>query len=327
MPFRNILCVLVMCIATLLVPTITFGQAYGQITTEKLDLRSNPLISSPVIGQINKNEEVEIVAVAGEDWFEIITSKGERAFISVADVAIVEADGLVAGSGVRLRDYPSVSNSKILDTLYSTDAIIIEYIVGDWCKVLTKGKEGFVSKEFIQSPFMNKLSVKQISDVERIVQKPIQSATGESPTWNNNSQKEPENVAPEKDPIKVGTGRLGKKVVQDAMQFVGGRYVYGGNDLYTGVDCSGFTQQIMKRHGVNISRSSSSQYANDGYAIKQNEIEQGDLVFYGYNGVISHVAIYIGNGQVIHSGTKETGIMISSISNIGKPYIGAKRVL
>ena len=116
-------------------------------------------------------------------------------------------------------------------------------------------------------------------------------------------------------------------IIQDAKQFLGNPYVYGGNSLTNGVDCSGFTQQMMKRHGISISRTSSSQYANDGYKVSRDELRKGDLVFFGYNGSISHVGIYIGNGQMIHSGTSSTGITISSLEGAGKPYIGAKRVL
>ncbi len=83
----------------------------------------------------------------------------------------------------------------------------------------------------------------------------------------------------------------------------------------------------MKRHGISISRTSSSQYTNDGYKVSRDELRKGDLVFFGYNGSISHVGIYIGNGQMIHSGTSSTGITISSLEGVGKPYIGAKRVL
>ncbi|MEG0388189.1 MAG: C40 family peptidase, partial [Niameybacter sp.] len=126
----------------------------------------------------------------------------------------------------------------------------------------------------------------------------------------------------------VASGKsLGEAIVEDAQQFVGNPYVYGGNSLTSGVDCSGFTQQIMNRHGISISRTSRSQYDNDGYQVSRGELQRGDLVFFGYNGSISHVAIYIGDGKIIHSNNSSTGIIISSFDGPGKPYIGAKRVI
>lgn len=117
----------------------------------------------------------------------------------------------------------------------------------------------------------------------------------------------------------------GEEVVSYAKQFLGGRYVYGGNNLATGVDCSGFAQQIMKHFGISIERSSRSQYACNGYAVRQSEIQPGDLVFYG-NGSVNHVAIYAGNGQIIHASTESTGIIMSNLY-YGKPIIGIKRVI
>lgn len=119
----------------------------------------------------------------------------------------------------------------------------------------------------------------------------------------------------------------GEEVVVYAKRFLGGRYVYGGNSLTNGVDCSGFTQQIMKKFGVNIQRSSRMQYAYNGYKVSKNNILPGDLVFYGSNGrTVDHVAIYAGNGQIIHANSAKTGIKMSRL-NYGKPIIGIKRVL
>ena len=119
---------------------------------------------------------------------------------------------------------------------------------------------------------------------------------------------------------------LGDEIVAYAKQFLGNPYVYGGNSLTKGVDCSGFVQQVMKNFGISVQRSSRSQYASDGYKVTKAEIQPGDLVFYGYNGNIDHVAIYIGGDQIIHASTPKTGICISKLS-YGKPIIGIKRVI
>lgn len=104
-----------------------------------------------------------------------------------------------------------------------------------------------------------------------------------------------------------------RQVVDYALQFVGGRYVYGGVNPSTGVDCSGFTRYVLKyAAGVNLSHSSKSQ-AGEGRIISYEEARPGDLVFYGKNGSINHVALYMGDGRVVHASTEKTGIIITNV--------------
>ena len=92
-------------------------------------------------------------------------------------------------------------------------------------------------------------------------------------------------------------------IVNYALQFVGGRYAYGGSDPRTGVDCSGFTRYVMQHAaGLTINRSSGGQ-ASQGKAVSADQMRPGDLIFYGSGSSINHVAMYIGNGQVVHSST------------------------
>lgn len=92
---------------------------------------------------------------------------------------------------------------------------------------------------------------------------------------------------------------LGSKIVSSAKNYVGRlSYVYGGTSLSTGADCSGFVQSIYRIYGVSVPRTSSSQAAN-GKSISRSNLRLGDLVFYG-SGTINHVAIYIGDGKIVH---------------------------
>lgn len=119
---------------------------------------------------------------------------------------------------------------------------------------------------------------------------------------------------------------VGEAVIGYAKQFLGNPYVYGGNSLTKGADCSGFVQQVFKNFSIRLERSSRSQYASDGYKVSKNDLLPGDLVFYGYNGHIDHVAIYAGNGEIIHASTPKTGITMGELY-YGKPIIGTKRVI
>lgn len=105
----------------------------------------------------------------------------------------------------------------------------------------------------------------------------------------------------------------GEAVAQYALQFEGNPYVYGGNDLYNGVDCSGFTKLIYQKFGISINRIADAQRRNGIQVTGGIEnAKPGDLVFYGDNGYASHVALYIGNGKVIHASAPGVGIIIST---------------
>ncbi len=96
-----------------------------------------------------------------------------------------------------------------------------------------------------------------------------------------------------------------------ALQFVGNPYVWGGTSLTRGADCSGFVLSIYAKYGYTLPHYSGSQ-AKCGTRIKMSEAQPGDLIFYGNGSTISHVAIYIGNGQIVHASNRRDGIKVSS---------------
>ena len=100
------------------------------------------------------------------------------------------------------------------------------------------------------------------------------------------------------------------QIVEFGKQFIGRPYVWGGMSP-AGFDCSGFTSYVMKHAaGVHLSHSSRAQ-ANEGHRISIEEMRPGDLICYGKGKSINHVAMYIGDGQVVHASTERTGVKIS----------------
>ena len=116
----------------------------------------------------------------------------------------------------------------------------------------------------------------------------------------------------------------GTNLVNYAKNFIGLRYVHAGDSLATGTDCSGFTRLIYKEFGISLGRTVSSQLYSGSY-VSRDDLQPGDLVFYSYGSVASHVAIYMGNGLIIHQSTPKDGVKISSV-NIMR-YITARRVI
>ena len=108
-----------------------------------------------------------------------------------------------------------------------------------------------------------------------------------------------------------GVTDIQMEICEYARQFVGNPYRWGGTSLTKGADCSGFTMAVYANYGVSLPHSSSAQ-ANCGERIDISEVQPGDLVFYGGKS-IHHVAMYIGNGQVVHAQSSDTGIVVSSM--------------
>ncbi|MHB8131579.1 MAG: C40 family peptidase [Mobilitalea sp.] len=107
-------------------------------------------------------------------------------------------------------------------------------------------------------------------------------------------------------------------IVNYALQFDGNPYSWGGTSLTRGADCSGFTQTVFRDKGIKIPRTSKTQAAS-GSKVSLDDIKPGDLIFYGKNGIINHVAIYIGDEKVISASSKSTGIRITAY-NYRDPY-------
>lgn len=109
---------------------------------------------------------------------------------------------------------------------------------------------------------------------------------------------------------KDASVNLRNQIVMYAKKFEGNPYVFGGTSLTRGADCSGFAQTVFKDNGIKIPRTSKQQAAA-GKEIAIDRIKPADLIFYGDKGAINHVAIYIGNGQVISASSKKTGIRLT----------------
>ena len=117
---------------------------------------------------------------------------------------------------------------------------------------------------------------------------------------------------------------LATQVVSFAVQFEGNPYVYGGTSLTNGADCSGFVQSVFANFGISLPRGARDQ-ANVGNYVDVGNMQPGDIVLYGYNGSVTHAAIYIGNGQVIHALNPQQGIAITTAQLM--PIISVRRVL
>ncbi len=123
--------------------------------------------------------------------------------------------------------------------------------------------------------------------------------------------------------IKVSGTTTGSKIATEALKYVGNPYVYGGTSLTKGTDCSGFTMLIFAKYGITLDHFADDQMKGIGTSVKgtsvalnKSSLMPGDLIFYGSSSYASHVAIYIGDGQIVHASNSQPypdgGIKISS---------------
>lgn len=170
------------------------------------------------------------------------------------------------------------TESEVITLVAMGEELEVAAVEGDWVKVLLDDDEVYVSAEYVE----------------------VSAELGTAVTMTE---------------LLYGQGVSDVRVdvCQYAKEFIGNPYVWGGTSLTKGADCSGFVMKVFQKYGVKLPRNSRSQ-ANCGTTIKVAEAKPGDLIFYAKGKTINHVAIYIGNGQVVHASSPKTGIKISNVS-------------
>lgn len=278
-------------IGALSLSTSVYGATQGTVNADILNVRSGPSTSYSVVDKTYYGQTVNIIEKQGE-WYQIKTPNNQIAYVH-SDYINIKEEPVTTSPSTTTQTETAIVNVDVLN-LRATPSLSGNIL----------GKLKAYEKITVLSTEGEWSQVKTSSNVTGYVYNSYITKINASSTEDVRSQ-----------------------VVSYAKQFLGGRYVYGGNSLTSGIDCSGFTQQILAKFGYKISRTSAMQY-NDGKRISANELQPGDLVFYGYSGVVSHVAIYIGDGKIIHASDSKRGIIISDLYKQGsKPYIGSVRII
>lgn len=249
-----------------------------------LNVREAPSTEAKLVGKMPNNAGCEILGVDGE-WTKIKSGEVEgyvkSEYLLSSDAALLRAAQVkqtvatVTTTTLYVREQPNTDCTIITSMPMGEELEVIEVLDG-WVKVNIDSDEGYVSADYV--------------DISTELPKAMTMTE-----------------------VRYGQGVSDVRVslVQYATQFVGNPYVWGGTSLTRGADCSGFVLSVYANYGISLPHSSKSQ-ANCGTKISASEAKPGDLFFYGNGSSINHVAIYIGNGQVVHASSPRTGIKISS---------------
>ena len=249
-----------------------------------LNVREQPDTNSDIVGKMQNDAGCEILEDDGE-WLKIesgqVTGYVKAEYIITGEAAVAKAQEVmktiatVTTQTLNVRAEMNTDCTKLALMPEGEELEVLNQYDG-WVEVDLDGDVGYASTDYVEIS-------QQLPKAQTMTE------------------------------LKYGQGVSDTRVslVAYATQFVGNPYVWGGTSLTRGADCSGFVLSVYANYGVYLPHSSRAQ-AGCGTRISASEAQPGDLFFYGSGKGINHVAIYIGNGQIVHASSPSTGIKISN---------------
>ena len=293
--------------------------AIAQVT-DYVNVRSQPSTDGEIVGKIYNGSVAQVLATAGDndDWFQIISGDVEgfikAEYFLYGEEAEAVIDQYVTHYATVLADRLNVREEQSADSrrigyIDNGENVKVVEDCGDWLKVqYTDSKQGYVSAEYVSvhEEFVYAKSIEE----ERREEAERQALAARA---KEAEQSTPEVIGNITFPTNQYTSNeeLRTAIVDYAMQYLGNKYVHGGRSLASGTDCSGFTCYIYKDFGYSLSRTPGGQYSTNGRSVSYDEIQPGDIICYGKS-KCTHVGLYIGDGQIIHSANSRKGVIISA---------------
>lgn len=298
---------------------------------EDIQVRIIPLINASSIGELKKGSKVTVTEKIN-DWAYVVSEEFSgwvyvnaigHVKIENSATKIPEKDnvveekqeskentvqnkvGYVNVDSVNIRKSPDTT-SEIIDALSKNAEVTIVGEENNWYQIKTATEEGYIAKKYISD---TKVEItNRSSDFERKEKVEVKQSDEEVVTT-----------------VQTGSG---EKVVSYAKQYLGSKYVSGGNGP-TSFDCSGFTRYVYQNFGYSLARTAAGQ-SSSGRAVNKSELQLGDLVFFSQGTKsIGHVGIYVGGNSFIHAANARKGVIITSLSDSYyiKNYVTARRIL
>lgn len=319
--------ILTLAVATLLstaalsIPASAAGNimyGIGFVNATSLRLRSQPDTSSATLAQAPNNDCVVVISKEGQ-WYKVRYNLQEgymhESYLNVLTRENAELGyGKVVGDQVNLRSGPATSYPSVATAPNGAMCYILGLNEG-WYKVTYEGKTCYIRSDFLELteiPYENQASPNTPQYYRH------GNAIGAAPAAAQTTSFDSTPVS----------GASGSEILAEAQQYLGTPYVSGGASP-SGFDCSGFVYYVLKQCGYAPYRTPADQY-KQGTAVDKSSLQPGDIVFFAgtYASGISHVGIYAGGGQFIHSPNSRSTVSYSDLNSgyWAEHYYGARRM-
>ena len=317
---------LVLCVGGLSITASAAGDVMhgiGFVNTTSLRVRSEASTNSKIVDTAPKNDCVVVIAKEG-DWYKVNYNLQEGYMHSdYLDVLTREnaelGYGKLNGSSVNVRAGAGTGYRSVAVASKGSKCYIIGLNNG-WYKVIYNSTIGYIRSDFVdltEIPYENKDS----SNSPKFYRHG--KSTGVTPSaaaLNGTASSESSSTA-------AGSA-TGAQILAEAQKYLGTPYVMGGASP-SGFDCSGFVYYVLKQLGYSPYRTPADQF-KQGTSVSKENLQAGDIVFFAntYTSGISHVGIYAGNGQFIHSPNSRSTVSYSDLTSgyWANHYYGARRV-
>ncbi|MBQ2705963.1 MAG: C40 family peptidase [Agathobacter sp.] len=266
---------------------------------EYLNIRTEANPNAAVLGKLYNNGAATVLETL-DGWYKVtsgsVTGYVSADYVVVGDEATCKAVsqrvGTVITDALRIRKEASTEAGVYTLLTEGNKMTVLDESMEGWLKVQYRSYVGYVASEYVSVETVynyaeSKEEERARLEAEAAAKKQQQASSSSNKHYNAPASKE------------------GQAVVDYAVQFVGNPYVWGGTSLTNGADCSGFVMKVYEAFGVSLPHSSYQQ-RSVGYAVSASDVRPGDIICYS-----GHVAIYIGDGKIVHASNRKEGIKIS----------------
>lgn len=273
------------------IPIASYANTYNkaEVKSNLVFVRTQANEDSALVSKAIQGQELFVLEEEG-NWVKVKTQLGVEGYVNKNELNIKKTyEGIITNNGVNLRLRPNIE-SKALSVVNNSDRVLVLEKNGEWSKVLFEGNTGYVFSKFIATEDEFKALVS-----------------------------------------RAGQRNDAEKLLIMANSLIGTPYSYGSNGPNS-FDCSSFIQYTYKNAlGITLPRVSKDQ-ARAGETVSKNDLKSGDIVAFntfGKPGSITHVGIYLSDGNFIHASSSGDGVSIDSLSQgyYSNRYITASRIL